>query len=195
MIAPGEQCGTARRAQRRRMEAGIPQSRLRDSVQIRRRDLPTEGAPCPEATVVDEDDEHVGRTLRRGDDRDLVHHRVLVGAFDLALEGLLGARQNVLRDRTPRPQEAHCRNQQGRASALYVVHDVLLRSYSTASRWRVARRSRVVKKGSRNTTSPDRARGARSAVSLRRDREPGLVLWIEVSRTLAVDPVTGQASR
>src|SRR5262249_25603452 len=109
-----------------------------------------------------------------------IHATEVMAQEDAALEGLLRARQNVLRDRTPRPQEANCRNQQGRASALHVVHDVLLRSYSTASRWRVAPRSRVVKKVSRNTTSPDRAPGARSAVSLRRDREPGLVLWIEV---------------
>src|SRR6185503_9927975 len=85
VVAPGEQCRARRGAQRRGMEARIAQTHLRYTVQIWRRDLPSERAPLPEPRVVDQDDEDVRRAGGSFGQRDRPRLRVFVGSADLGV--------------------------------------------------------------------------------------------------------------
>ena len=63
VVAPGEQRGARRRADRRDVEAVVGQARLLDARQVRRPDLAAERVGAAEAGVVDEHD--AGRSGRR----------------------------------------------------------------------------------------------------------------------------------
>ena len=63
MVAAGEECLTSRRAEGRRVKARVPQPAGRELLELRRVAWPSEGAACPEADVIDEDHEHVGRVF------------------------------------------------------------------------------------------------------------------------------------
>ena len=65
MVAAGEQRLPRRRAQRGGVEARVLQPARGELLEVGRLARPAEGAGRAEADVVDEDDQHVGRALRR----------------------------------------------------------------------------------------------------------------------------------
>ncbi len=65
VVAPGDQRGARRRAERRGMELGVAQPVGRDLVERRRRDDAAEGAGDAVARVVGDDQQDVRRALRR----------------------------------------------------------------------------------------------------------------------------------
>ena len=65
VIATGEQGLPRRRAERRRVEAVVPEPVRREPLEIRRLARPAEGARRPEAGVVEQHDQHVRRAFRR----------------------------------------------------------------------------------------------------------------------------------
>ena len=65
MVAAGQQGLPRRRAQRRRVEARVLQSALRELLEVRRLARTAEHAGRAVADVIDENDQHVGRALRR----------------------------------------------------------------------------------------------------------------------------------
>ena len=69
MVAPGDQRGARRRAQRGGEDAVVAQALVGDAVHRRRRDDAAEGAGHAKAGVVGDDQQHVRRALRRHDAR------------------------------------------------------------------------------------------------------------------------------
>ena len=65
VIAARQERRPRRRAERRGMEAVVAQSAARELLQGRHADGPAESARVPESDVVDQDDDHVRRALRR----------------------------------------------------------------------------------------------------------------------------------
>ncbi|WP_353067722.1 hypothetical protein RBB77_03270 [Tunturibacter psychrotolerans] len=79
------------------MKTKIAEARLRQSVEIRRRDLSAEGAPLAVTRIINQnDDNHVGRALRRIHKRDLVWRGGLIRIADDAFEFGLRLRENVI---------------------------------------------------------------------------------------------------
>jgi len=121
VIASCDQRGSGRRAQRRRVEGVVAEPALREALEVRRLDRSAEGATRAEPHVVGEDQEDVRRALRRLHTLREVGHRILRGAPDLAVEGSLGLRQDLLsgrrgrgegrdQDRKPSPRRSRCGN-------------------------------------------------------------------------------------
>ena len=100
VVAPGDQRGAGRRAQRRGVEARVAQPHVGDAVEARRGDLPAERAPRAIARVVDQHQQHVRRAGGRLDERELVGRGILVGAADVPLERGIRPRQHGLGIRT-----------------------------------------------------------------------------------------------
>ena len=95
MVAPGEQRLPRRRAQRRGVEARVPQPALRELLEVRGLARAAEDAGRAVADVVDEDHQHVGRALRRPQvpDRRKLRVRVLGVVGDQTLVLDVGNRQ------------------------------------------------------------------------------------------------------
>ena len=93
MVAPGDQRGARRRAQRGGEHAVVAQAFLRDAVHRRRRDDAAEGARHAEAGVVGDDQQHVGRALRRHDARRPPGLRLQRVILDHAAEFRVGRRK------------------------------------------------------------------------------------------------------
>jgi isocitrate/isopropylmalate dehydrogenase len=95
----GQQCGTRRRTERGRVELRVAQPVLRQPIHRGRGNRAAERARRPEADIVGEDEQDVGRTLGR---RDLLR-KIRCGVFhrptDLSAERLVRPRQAVLRRR------------------------------------------------------------------------------------------------
>ena len=90
VVAPCQQTGARRRAERRRVEVRVEQSAVGDPLDVRRLDQATERLHRREADVVEDDVEHVRRILRRHRLRVRlpVGNRVLDVDVDRALERL-----------------------------------------------------------------------------------------------------------
>ena len=98
VIAACQQRRSRGRTERGGMEAGVAQSRLRQAVEIGRRNLPAKRTPVAEAGIVNHDEQHIGGTRGRLDERDFIRRRILVRLADDALEFGFGPRQDVLRE-------------------------------------------------------------------------------------------------
>src|SRR6266446_2471937 len=81
------------------MESSVAQSRLCEAVEVGRGNLPAKSAPLAEAGIVNHDEQHVGCTRGRLDERDFVYRGVLVCPADGPLERGFRPRQDVLRPR------------------------------------------------------------------------------------------------
>ena len=99
MVAPGDQRGARRRAQRRRMEVGVAKAVVGDAVERRRGDDAAEGARCAESDVVGRDQQDVGGTFRRHNARRPVRLGLERVGLDLAAELRRRRRNLVARDR------------------------------------------------------------------------------------------------
>src|SRR5262245_7099421 len=98
MIAPRDERGTRRTTQGGGVKFVVAKSLRRKSVHRRGRDSPAEGAELPEAGVVNQDEDDVGRTLRcLYGLRKLRRIGVLVGASDVATESRVWPREFVRR--------------------------------------------------------------------------------------------------
>jgi hypothetical protein len=86
VVAPSDERGAGRRAERGRVELGIAQPRLGDAVQRRGRDDAAERAADAVALVVGHDEKHVGRAPGRHDARRPPGRRFLSGLLDDASE-------------------------------------------------------------------------------------------------------------
>ena len=98
VVAPGDQRGARRRAQRGGEHAVVAQAFLRDAVHRRRRDDAAEGAGHAEAGVVGDDQQHVRRALRRHDARRPPRLRLQRVVLDHAAELRVGRRQLLAAD-------------------------------------------------------------------------------------------------
>ena len=94
VVAPSQEGGARRRAERGGVEARVTQAPLGQAVEVGRRDLAAEGPPLAEAAVVDDDQQDVGRAGGGGDDREGPHRRLLVGGADRAVELGIGRGQH-----------------------------------------------------------------------------------------------------
>jgi hypothetical protein len=65
VVATGQHARASRRAQRGGVEVGVPQAVRGEAVERRRLDVRTEAAQLGEADVVEQHEQHVGRTRRR----------------------------------------------------------------------------------------------------------------------------------
>ena len=63
MVAPGQQAGPGRRAQRRHVQVVVAQALLRQPIDRRRFDRGAVAAEAGEADVVEEHHHHIGRVL------------------------------------------------------------------------------------------------------------------------------------
>ncbi len=79
VVAPRQQCGPGRRAERRDVEAVVAQPVVREPGVVRGLDRPPEGARVAEAGVVDQDEEDIRRALGRLHVARLVPVRLRVG--------------------------------------------------------------------------------------------------------------------
>jgi len=93
MVSPGDQRRPCWGAQGRRVVHVVAKPGVCDALEIRSLDRSAEGAACPEADVVGQDQEDVGRACRRLDALWKVRNGTLHGAFDLALKWRFGSRQ------------------------------------------------------------------------------------------------------
>src|SRR5262249_50234249 len=94
MIAPRDERGTRRTTQGGGGKCVVAKSLRRKSVHRRGRNSAAEGAELPEAGVVNQDEDDVGRTLRGLYGlRKLRRIGILVGASDAATESRVGPRQ------------------------------------------------------------------------------------------------------
>ena len=94
VVAAGDERGARRRAERRGVKVGVAQAILGDAVERRRGDDAAEGGGRPVADVVGDDEQHVGRALRRDDARRPEGLRALRRPLDPAAE-LLGRRRQL----------------------------------------------------------------------------------------------------
>src|SRR5262249_29182667 len=76
MIAPGEKCGTRRRAECGGVELIVANSLLVNPLQVRRRDRTTKGARGTEASIIGHDQQHVRSALGRRYCRRIIRLRV-----------------------------------------------------------------------------------------------------------------------
>ena len=93
VVAAGEECGPRRRAERRGVEAGVAQTRVRDAVQCRRGDHAAKGAGRAEANIIGHYQQNVRRALRRHNARRPIRLRLHGVGIDLAFERLRRVRQ------------------------------------------------------------------------------------------------------
>ena len=98
VVAPGDQRGARRRAQRGGEHAVVAQALVRDAVHGRRRDHAAEGARHAEAGVVGHDQQDVGRLLGRHDARRPPGRRLQSVVLDHAAELRVGRRQLLAAD-------------------------------------------------------------------------------------------------
>ena len=89
MVAPRQQRGTARRAQRRDVEVGVPEPVRREPVDVRGRHVRAEAPELGEAGVVEQDHHDVGRLVTRMGRRGPPRGRLGLGAADGAAELLV----------------------------------------------------------------------------------------------------------
>src|SRR5262245_27677436 len=107
VVASREKGSPGRGAQRCCVKPCVAQPCLCKAVEIRCWNLTTECAPLSEPTIVDQDNQNVGSTVRSLGDRDQIRLRVLVSASDGTLEWGLRCRQDLLRlRRSPHPRPA-----------------------------------------------------------------------------------------
>jgi hypothetical protein len=99
VVAPGDQRGARRRAQRGGEDAVVAQAFVGDAVHGRRRDDAAEGARHAEAGVVGDDQQHVGRALGRHDARRPPRLRLQRVVLDDAAESRVGRRELLVGDR------------------------------------------------------------------------------------------------
>ena len=102
VIAPGEEAGARRRAQRGGVKAGVAQARRRERVDGGGRDLGAVAAEVGVADVVEHDDQHVGRAGGRAARLRPPRSRVLEGAAGDAAEDLA---VSSMRHQLVRPSE------------------------------------------------------------------------------------------
>ena len=88
MIAPGQQCGARRRAQRGGVEVGVAQSAGGHRIDVRGRDLGAVAAQIGKPHVVKDDVDHIGRTRRRAGRLGPIRRRLVGGVADRRLTGL-----------------------------------------------------------------------------------------------------------
>ena len=93
MVAPRDQSGTRRRAQRRGEDPIVAQALVGDPVHRWCRDYPAEGARHAEAGVVGDDQQHVGRTPGWHDARSPPGFGLQGIVFDHAPEFRIGRRE------------------------------------------------------------------------------------------------------
>ena len=93
-VAPGQQAGTRRRAHGRDVIVRVLQALLGQPVEGRRTRRPAERTHVPVADVVADDDQHIGRALRRSQRLGKIGRRVREGHIDLAPERRVGRRQD-----------------------------------------------------------------------------------------------------
>ena len=98
VVAPGDQRGARRRAQRGREHAVVAQAFAGEAVHRRRRDHAAEGAGHAEAGVVGDDQEHVGRALGRHHARRPPRLRLQRVVLDHAAELRVGRRELPVAD-------------------------------------------------------------------------------------------------
>ena len=93
VVAAGEQRRPGRAAKRRGVELVVDQPVLRELVEMRRRHRPAERRTHAEADIVEQDEQHVRRSLRSLHRLRIVGRRVLVRLADLAFERGVGLGQ------------------------------------------------------------------------------------------------------
>ncbi|CAH0300022.1 hypothetical protein ROS9278_04518 [Roseomonas sp. CECT 9278] len=93
VVVPGQQRGARGRAQRGRVEGGVAQPRRRHTIERRGGDHAAEGGGGCEADIIGQDQQHVGRVLRRHGLRRPGRLAVDRVGQDLAGEGWRGRRQ------------------------------------------------------------------------------------------------------
>ena len=93
MVAPGNQRGARRRAERGGVNVIVAQTGLRDPIHRRCRDDAAEGAGHAEARVVGDDEQDVGRTLGRHHARRPPRFRLQGVVLDHATEFRVGRRE------------------------------------------------------------------------------------------------------
>src|SRR5277367_6194600 len=93
MVASGDYCGPARRAQRGGVEIGVAQPVGSDPVHRGRRNDAAEGGRCAKADVVGEDQQDVRRALRWDDPRRPAYFRIEGVEADFAVKFLRRWRQ------------------------------------------------------------------------------------------------------
>ncbi len=98
VVAPGDQRGARRRAQRGGENPVVAQALLREAIHGRRRDDAAEGAGHGEAGVVGDDQQHVRRALRRHDPRRPPRFRLQGTVLDHATELRVGRRELLAAD-------------------------------------------------------------------------------------------------
>ena len=98
VVAPGDQRRPRRRAQRGGEHAVVAQTLVRDAVHGRRRNHPAEGARHPEAGIVGDDQQYVGRFLGRHDARRPPGLRFQGIVLDHAAEFRVGRRELLAAD-------------------------------------------------------------------------------------------------
>ncbi len=102
VVASGENGGAGRGAKRRRVEAVVAQSFVRETLQGRSLDRAAEGARLAETHVVEQDQQHVGRAGGRGRRRNDVRFGVSVGAPYASLKTWFGQGQDIRQQRRSR---------------------------------------------------------------------------------------------
>ena len=90
------------------MEPSIAQAHLCKVVEIGRGNLSPESAPVTETSIVNHDEQHVGRALRSFDERNLVRLGILVCLADDPLKFGFGPGQNILGTHGRRKNPAEC---------------------------------------------------------------------------------------
>ena len=98
MVAPGDERGARRRAERGGVDVVVAQAVVRDAIHRRRRDDAAEGARHAEAGVIGDDEQDVGRLLGRHDARRPPRLRLQGIVLDHAAEFRLGRGQLLAAD-------------------------------------------------------------------------------------------------
>ena len=98
MVAPGDERGARRRAERGGVDVVVAQTVLRDAIHRRRRNDAAEGARHAEAGVVGHDEQDVGRALGRHDARRPPRFRLQGVVLDHAAEFRVRRRELLAAD-------------------------------------------------------------------------------------------------
>ena len=98
MVAPGNQRGACRRAQRGGMNVVVAQTVIRDAIHRGRRDDAAEGARHAKSGVIGDDEQHVRRFLGRHDARRPPRFRLQGTVLDHAAEFRIGRRKLLTAD-------------------------------------------------------------------------------------------------